>query len=307
MKFRALMSITAGLLTIATLSGCISRNEYEDCARRNDVLKERINTLESEQDIWRRNVEKCQSENDVLRTLADANQKKVNLLLGQNADQQKTINDLANMVGQNALPVSLSTALSAWADGSDMVDFDEKTGMVKLKSDLTFDKGEDSVQAAAREALMNFSKIVNSQDAQAFDIAIVGHTDDIAILKPETRVKHPTNWHLSAHRAISVEKILASGGVSEKRMVVAGFGEHRPVAPNAPGNRGNEKNRRVEIYIMPAKSIFVSPNHIESEPAPAVMPVADNKAAGQAVAESVKSASDRAEEAAKAIDAANAQ
>jgi hypothetical protein len=29
----------------------------------------------------------------------------------------------------------------------------------------------------------------------------------------------------------------------------AGWGEERPIAPNAAGKRGNEKNRRVEIYI----------------------------------------------------------
>ena len=256
MKRKAFLFITAGLLGLASLSGCVARTEYDDCARRNDTLKERINSLESEQNSWNQQLEKCQSENEILRTLADANQKKVDLLSQQNENQQNTIKDLASMVGQNALPVSLSTAISTWAAASDMIDFDEKTGMVKLKSDLLFNKGEDSVQPDAEKAIKDFGNIINSEDAKGFDIVIVGHTDDVPIKKPATLVKHPTNWHLSAHRAISVERILAGVGVSEKRLVVAGLGDQRPVAPNAPGNKGNEANRRVEIYILPSNSLF---------------------------------------------------
>lgn len=262
MKQKAFLFITAGLFGLVSLTGCVARSEYDDCARRNDTLKERINSLESEQNSWQQKMEKCQSENEILRTLADANQRKVDLLSQQNQNQQNTIKDLASMVGQNALPVSLSTAISAWAAGSDMIDFDEKTGMVKLKSDLLFNKGEDSVQTEAEQTLEEFGKIINSEDAMSFDIVIVGHTDDLPIEKPETKIKHPTNWHLSAHRAISVEHLLASVGVSEKRMVVAGLGEQRPVAPNKPGNKGNEMNRRVEIYILPANSLFRTPTEI---------------------------------------------
>ncbi len=259
MKYKLLLSITAGIFAVASLSGCVAKSEYDDCVRRNDTLKERINSLESDQNAWQTRLDKCQSENEILKTISDANQKKVNLLTAQNTNQQNTIKDLASMIGQNALPVSLSTAISTWAATSDMIDFDEKTGMVKLNSDLLFNKGDDTVQSAARTALQEFGKIINTEDAQPFDIVIVGHTDDVPIKKPATLAKHPTNWHLSAHRAISVERLLSSVGVSEKRMVVAGLGEQRPVALNAAGNKGNEKNRRVEIYILPANSLFRTP------------------------------------------------
>ena len=265
MKFRLLASLLIASFALVTLNGCIAKSELDQCARRNDTLKERINSLETEQNGWAQRYEKYQSENGVLRTLIEAAQKKVDLLAVQNENQQETIKNLASMVGQNALPVSLTTAISSWAAASEMVDFDEKTGMVKLKSDLLFNKGADTVQPDAETAIREFGSIINNEEAQGFDIAIVGHTDDVPIKKPDTRVKHPTNWHLSSHRAISVEKILAQVGVSEKRMIVVGFGDQRPVAPNAPGNKGNEKNRRVEIYILPSNSLFKAPVVLPTE------------------------------------------
>ena len=40
-------------------------------------------------------------------------------------------------------------------------------------------------------------------------------------------------------------------GIEATRISERGFGEFRPVVPNAPGKKGNAQNRRVEIYIVP--------------------------------------------------------
>jgi hypothetical protein len=61
--------------------------------------------------------------------------------------------------------------------------------------------------------------------------------------------QHPTNMHLSAHRAISVRDALVSDGVTANRMQVAGYGEFRPIVPN--GANGAAQNRRVEIFLTP--------------------------------------------------------
>ena len=104
----------------------------------------------------------------------------------------------------------------------------------------------------------SLAQILNSPVAQDFDVLIVGHTDDIPIKKSATLAKHPSNWHLSAHRAISVERILAATGITETRFSVMGMGQFRPIAPNAPGGKGNSLNRRVEIYIVPAGSVRIA-------------------------------------------------
>jgi chemotaxis protein MotB len=92
---------------------------------------------------------------------------------------------------------------------------------------------------------------LNSELGKGFDIIIAGHTDDLRIAKPDTRERHPTNWHLSAHRAISVLDIMTKNNIVSERMSVRGFGEYRPIESNKPNRKGNPQNRRVEIYIVP--------------------------------------------------------
>jgi chemotaxis protein MotB len=155
------------------------------------------------------------------------------------------------LMGGAALPVELSTMLEDFAKQQpDMVTYDSSRGIVKFKSDLLFDKGSDTVAASAIEAIKSLSAILNSEQGKKFDVIIAGHTDDIPILKPETRAKHPTNWHLSSHRAIAVLNVMENNNIEPKRMSVRGFGEFRPIAENKPNKAGNPQNRRVEIYIV---------------------------------------------------------
>ena len=141
--------------------------------------------------------------------------------------------------------------LEDWAKGSDLVSFDANRGIVKFKSDLLFEKGSDEVAPSAAEAVKALCRILNTDQAKEFDIIIAGHTDDLPILKPETKAKHRHNWYLSAHRAISVLDVMTANGIVSERVSVRGFGEFRPIVPNEPGKKGNPQNRRVEIYIVP--------------------------------------------------------
>jgi len=156
------------------------------------------------------------------------------------------------LMGGSPLPVELNTALEDFAKGNDMVEYDASRGMVKFKSDLLFDKGSDIVTQQAAEAIKTLSGILNGEQAKKFDIIVAGHTDDIPIEKPATRVAHPTNRALSSHRAIAVVTQMEKDGIEPKRLSTRGFGEYRPLEPNAPNKKGNPKNRRVEIYIVPA-------------------------------------------------------
>jgi chemotaxis protein MotB len=152
--------------------------------------------------------------------------------------------------GGAALPVELSTLLEDFAKSSDMVEYDSERGIVKFKSDLLFELASDTVAASAVEAVKSLCTILNSEDGKKFDVIIAGHTDDIRIATAATRAKHPTNWALSAHRAIAVLNVMEGSNVESKRMSVRGFGEFRPIAENLPGKKGNPQNRRVEIYIV---------------------------------------------------------
>ena len=60
-------------------------------------------------------------------------------------------------------------------------------------------------------------------------LRVDGHTD----VRPIASAQFPSNWELSAARAISVVQYLISRGVSPQRLVAAGFGEFQPLDPGA--------------------------------------------------------------------------
>ena len=252
-----LFALVAALLVIT--NGCVPKFQYDKCQRQNNIVNERLNSLLANQESQKLDAEKWRQKFDLLSDMQKSDKDKISALQAALAAKNALINQLIDQMGQIALPIELSNELSDWANqaGNDLVSFDEKNGIVRFKSDLLFDKGDDTVQSEARTQLESLSNILNTETAQSFDILVVGHTDDIPILKPGTLLKHPTNWHLSAHRSISVEKVFAEAGIKQKRLAVIGMGEFRPVEPNKPDKKGNPKNRRVEIYIVPSGQINI--------------------------------------------------
>ncbi len=256
--------ISIGLLgfVLFALSGCVAEAEYKKCVRRNQIQQQRILDLEAAQERERLEADKLRQEFELYMKTQGYDSEKIAALQAALAAKQAKIDQLSSMVGQIALPAELSSALADWASksGSSLVTYDEENGIVRFKSDLLFKKGDDAVQSSAKGQLGEFAKILNTSAAKDFDVLIVGHTDDVPILKPSTKAKHPSNWHLSAHRSISVQKVLASSGLAQTRMAVMGLGEFRPMEPNKAGNKGNPVNRRVEIYIVPAGHLRTVPN-----------------------------------------------
>jgi len=161
------------------------------------------------------------------------------------------------IIVKQALPDPLHKELKAMAEAfPDEIEYLPEKGAVRWKADLLFPLGSDQLNAASAslDALKKFADIVGSDKAAGFDVIVVGHTCTTPIVRPETLAEHKTNWHLSAHRAISVMSLLAEQGVTMARMGVMGYGEHRPIADNST-SEGKGKNRRVEIFLVPKESV----------------------------------------------------
>jgi chemotaxis protein MotB len=148
----------------------------------------------------------------------------------------------------------VNSRLRELADANpEIFEYDEKRGMLRFKSDVTFDLGSAKLTSKADAVLGKVASILNTSEARDLEVRVVGHTDNVPIRKSSTAAQHPTNIHLSAHRSISVRDALASDGVDANRFMVAGYGEFRPIVAN--GARGNETNRRVELYLVPMPSV----------------------------------------------------
>ena len=167
------------------------------------------------------------------------------------------------------LPPDVEDALAALAEEyAEIMQYDPDAGMIRLRSDLTFASGRAAISDKAKQSLVDLAVILNEVTDAGYGIMIVGHTDNVPIRHAAGR--HPTNWHLSVHRAIAVREVLEEAGMIPSKLGVAGYGEYRPIAPNDPA-KGNRANRRVEIYVVagaapPAPRPEVEDTEPEPEP-----------------------------------------
>jgi len=241
---------------VILLTGCVSEQQYKDLKIQNDTQRQRIAQLESEVQAGKLLMDqlkrKLTTAEGITGTEVDALRQKITALEEDIGKKKALIESMQKrlLYGGAPLPVELSTMLEDFAKSEPMVTYDSSRGIVKFESDLLFEPGSDTVAPSARNAVKALCTILNSGQGKDFDIIIAGHTDDMRIAKPATRQKHPTNWHLSAHRAISVLNVMTGNNIDAKRTSIRGFGEYRPVEPNKPNKKGNPLNRRVEIYIV---------------------------------------------------------
>jgi chemotaxis protein MotB len=75
-------------------------------------------------------------------------------------------------------------------------------------------------------------------------LAVNGYTDKRPINTPQ----FPSNWELSAARAITVINFLIAQGVPSDRLAAAGFAEHDPI-DTGDSEEAYAKNRRIELKL----------------------------------------------------------
>ena len=118
-----------------------------------------------------------------------------------------------------------------------------------FQSEVLFDVGSDQIGDNGKVQLAQFArtlleiagKIPNDID---WILRVDGHTDT----RPIYTYKFPSNWELSAARAIAVVKFLESQGVPASRLVAAGFAENRPLDVSGT-DEAYRHNRRIELKL----------------------------------------------------------
>jgi chemotaxis protein MotB len=276
------------VLALVSGAGCVSqvtyddlRNQYRQAVERNTDLEAQLNQANADLKALReaRNTADADLRMQLAKALKDKDD-----LTNTLADVEAQLRRLQGTNGP--LPEDLNKELEDLAAKyPELFIFDAKRGMIKIAADLTFASGSAEVKPAAAAALTKLAAIIDSPAAAKFEAQIIGHTDNVRISRPETMAKHPTNWHLSVHRAIAVKDVLEKGGVTPLRMMVGGYSQYRPVAPNL-GRKGAEANRRVEIYLVPTTATSIDSGAADEPAAPAAAeparPVAPTPGGGPA-------------------------
>lgn len=143
---------------------------------------------------------------------------------------------------------------------------------VEIKTDILFPSAGAQLATNAAGIMERLAKVLAPFNNL---IRVEGHTDN----RPINTVAFYSNWELSAARAASVVRVLASHGVAPERLAVIGYGETRPRAPNTTAE-GRDQNRRVVMVIL---STDVKPDQPQqgsssSPAAPAASAPADSTA-----------------------------
>ncbi len=114
--------------------------------------------------------------------------------------------------------------------------------VITIQGSLMFEPGSAVILPEARPFLEALGDVLGEFDRK---VTVEGHTDNV----PISTAPFPSNWELSAARAVVVLRLLSDVyGVSPERLSAVALGEHRPIADNGTPE-GRIKNRRVEIVV----------------------------------------------------------
>ncbi|MGJ8527958.1 peptidoglycan -binding protein [Maritalea sp.] len=118
-----------------------------------------------------------------------------------------------------------------------------------FQSEVLFSAGDAEIADAGLDDLTALANAIKQLETQIppeipWVLRIDGHTDKRPINTP----RFPSNWELSASRAISVAKYLVEQGISPTRLVAAGFGEFQPI-DTGDTDAAYRRNRRIEFKL----------------------------------------------------------
>lgn len=255
LAIRRRAALVAPLLLFPALGcGLVSKSRFDTCQTQNRALTDKTKALAAEVENLRVNREnllrKLEQTEEELALIRDETGLDREQLADFRRTRQQLKGDYQGLLAGRA-PVSPETRqrLAALSKQCPALRFDPTTGVSKLDTDILFDTGKSELKPGAEEVLAQLARLLKSDEAQDLRILVVGHTDDRQIAKRPARERYPSNFYLSADRALAVCEDLRKRGVPDDRMGVAGFAAHQPVAPNV-SDSDRRKNRRVEIFVM---------------------------------------------------------
>ena len=175
----------------------------------------------------------------------------LSLSAGRLSDLGNNINSLPSLEKGKSLGLAKKKAVSLFApdvkSNKITITSDERGLIITLLSDNFFDQGSAELNInESRETLLRLSDFFSSPEVADKRYRIEGHTDNTPV---DSNSVFPSNWELSATRAVNVLHYLAEYGVRENSFSVAGYADTRPKFSNDTAE-SRAYNRRVDIIIL---------------------------------------------------------
>lgn len=157
----------------------------------------------------------------------------------------KNVNDLVFTVRYRRRSRGEMDAIRTALAGTEGVEVEEAGDAVRvvLADTILFASGSAEIEPGGRAVI---ARIAQNRRPEA-RIVVEGHTDDVPI-RGALAARFPSNWELSAARALAVVHELSRAGVPEEQLEARAFAATRPRVPNtSAANRA--RNRRIEILL----------------------------------------------------------
>ena len=197
--------------------------------------KNTLATTEAERNKLKDEMGKLSADKDALAKRLGATKKEIEELRTARAAAEK----------RAAVFRKLMARLKAMIDSGKLkVEIRKGRMIVKMSDKILFDPARTKLKTDGKDALKKLAAVL--KDFPNRDFLVAGHTDNDPI---KTR-KYPSNWELSARRAVRVVRFLQDEGVDPKHLGAAGYSEFDPVGDNST-DPGKKSNRRIEIVLMP--------------------------------------------------------
>ena len=118
-----------------------------------------------------------------------------------------------------------------------------------FQSEVFFASGSATLGLEGQTQLTQLASVLLDISKQIPDnidwvLQVEGHTDNV----PIATAQFPSNWELSAARAIQVVRQLMAAGIPARRLAAAGYADNYPIAPNTT-DAGRSQNRRIELKL----------------------------------------------------------
>jgi chemotaxis protein MotB len=273
--FFRFLTVAAALLI---LGGCVAKSDYLQKQSEADTLQRQLFAMTKEnaglnESIGRLSVEKEMLTTEKNNLTADRNNLDARLA-AKTEELARTIEELKNknaelegdkqMLGESIALLKktreeeVQTVSRTYEDLLNEMKGEIEQGQIaitELKGKLTvdvvdkilFDSGRAEVKPEGLEVLKRVVEILQTVTDKI--IRVEGHTDNVPIAGTLAK-RYPTNWELSAARAINIARYLEKEGLDPALLSAAAFGEYQPVADNETPE-GRAKNRRIAIILLP--------------------------------------------------------
>ena len=169
-------------------------------------------------------------------------------VIGQTVDTVKTPAKPAKKAHESELDfLTMEDRLHQVMENSNISNYSvkvaKKSPVLTLAQEISFPSGQAQLLDYIKPALKDMASFFITEPG--YRIIVAGHTDNT----PIHTAQFPSNWELSAARAISVARFLIDCRVAPERINIEGFGQYRPIGDNTHF-LGREANRRVEISLL---------------------------------------------------------